>query len=50
MGQAEQMREPRHASEALADGCVIEIGKQQIVQLADILVEDGLQVFRPIRR
>ncbi len=39
-----------HASEALADGCVIEIGEQQVVQLADILIEDGLEGFRPIRR
>ena len=29
-------------SEALADGRVVEIGEEQVVQLADVLIEDGL--------
>ena len=49
MGQAEQMPELRHASETLADGCVVEIREQQVVQLADILIEDGPVGFRLIR-
>ena len=39
------VRERPHASKTLAHGCVIKVRKEQIVQLGDIVVEDGLHAF-----